>query len=116
MCRVSASAVRLAGCRPSTMDSTIFGARKARRIKRKADILVAQQLKAAKQPGPALAASPQARNPVKHSRRPTRPRPLGSYARVLNQARIPVSPLLARAVAQWRAVTEQSFSGDELRG
>ncbi len=34
MCRVTASAVRLIGCRPSTMDSTISGARKAKRIRR----------------------------------------------------------------------------------
>jgi hypothetical protein len=34
MRRVSASAVSVVGCRPSTMDSTISGARKARRIKR----------------------------------------------------------------------------------
>jgi hypothetical protein len=34
MCRVSASVVRVVGCRPSTMDSTISGARKAKRIKR----------------------------------------------------------------------------------
>ena len=34
MRRVSASAVRLVGCRPSTMDSTISGARKANRIRR----------------------------------------------------------------------------------
>jgi hypothetical protein len=34
MRRVSASAVRVVGCRPSTMASTISGARKAKRIKR----------------------------------------------------------------------------------
>jgi len=34
MRRVSASAVSVIGCRPSTMDSTISGARNARRIKR----------------------------------------------------------------------------------
>ncbi len=34
MRRVRASAVRIVGCRPSTMDSTISGARKARRTKR----------------------------------------------------------------------------------
>ena len=34
MRRVSASAVRVVGCRPSTMDSTISGARNAKRIKR----------------------------------------------------------------------------------
>ena len=34
MRRVSASVVRVVGCRPSTMDSTISGARKAKRIKR----------------------------------------------------------------------------------
>jgi hypothetical protein len=34
MCRVTASAVRPVGCRPSTMDSTMSGARKAKRIKR----------------------------------------------------------------------------------
>jgi hypothetical protein len=34
MRRVSASAVRVVGYRPSTMDSTISGARKAKRIKR----------------------------------------------------------------------------------
>src|SRR5260370_37350050 len=33
MRRVSASAVRVVGCRPSTIDSTISGARKAKRIK-----------------------------------------------------------------------------------
>ena len=34
MCRVTASAVRLVGCRPSTMDLTISGARNAKRITR----------------------------------------------------------------------------------